>query len=57
MISDRCPVCESSATERVHTEREMDLIEDTYVCEDCHAEWIVSFGNPSVRDVREGSES
>lgn len=38
-----CPSCDSRATERVHRTHSGDTFEETYICNDCPAQYTVSY--------------
>ena len=46
-----CPECNSHDTEHVHTEVMTDAIERVRVCNDCPAQFTVSYGDPVRTDI------
>jgi len=46
-----CPECGSYDIEVVHTEWFTDYVERTKICNDCPAEFTVSYGDPQIIDV------
>lgn len=46
-----CPECNSIEIERVFHDEQMDVIRDTYICNECPTEFIVEWGRPEVIDV------
>lgn len=46
-----CPECGCIDTEVVHTEFMRDEIGQVVICNDCPAQWTVSYADPIIRDV------
>jgi len=42
----KCPECEGTVTERVHTERYTHMIEEVYICNECSTQYTIKYGNP-----------
>lgn len=40
MRRDRCPRCDGTNTERVHTEWHRDMVEEIRICRHCGAQYI-----------------
>jgi hypothetical protein len=47
--TNKCPECGGFTTERVHTERYSDRIDDVFICESCEIEYVAHL----VLDERE----
>lgn len=53
---NECPECESWGTRLVHTEVTHDTIERVRACESCPTEYVVAYGNPILREVRNADD-
>jgi len=45
---NECPECGGWDTERVHVEWMSDRVEETRICNDCPAQYTISYGDPLV---------